>query len=611
MNTLSFSASALAQSLSYALLYSLAQGAAIYGMLFIILKAVPGMNARVKYYLSFGALVLIFAWFANTCADQYTRLTPTTVYITPDNTTGNAGTHSIPFTVSAEPSATATLSNYIPHFDRYVPIILLMYCAGLFLMLLRFAVNMLQLRALGRYGTEPVQPALAEFVSRWQEAFGIGRKVHIYVSRRVSVPMMMGALKPIILLPVAAVNNLSVEEVEAIILHELAHIRRHDYLFNLVQVVIETLLFFNPFVWLASALVRREREHCCDDLVVSHASSPLHYARALAMLENNRINSNSLSLAATGTNNQLFHRIKRIMEMNNQNVSHSRFSALIVVALITTFLAAMISFTPSFAQKAKDGNKKPQKMVRTETVTVDSSGKKNVIRKTTTAPATAEDRDEDVDINISVNDDDKKHATAKVTVIATSDDKKGGADKKKVRKQVVISSANGAGFDKAELEEELANAKKEMSKVDWDEVRAEISHALAEVEKELDVEKLTREIKIEIKNELDKSKAELERAKRKIEKSRKEIVVARASAKSADIEINSGTDDVETMLSKMEKDGLINRNEKFRIEKENDELLINGKKQPDQVYSKYRSYLNGKSVIIKGGKGNLNININN
>src|SRR4030095_13888079 len=111
------------------------------------------------------------------------------------------------------------------------------------------------------------------------------RSVHVVESIAVEVPTVIGWMRPVILLPVAAVAALTPAQVEAILAHELAHIRRHDYAVNLLQTTAETLLFYHPAVWWISKRIRAEREHCCDDVAVRVCGDAVSYAHALAELE--------------------------------------------------------------------------------------------------------------------------------------------------------------------------------------------------------------------------------------------------------------------------------------------------------------------------------------
>src|SRR5438045_2418615 len=117
----------------------------------------------------------------------------------------------------------------------------------------------------------------------------VNRPVRLLQSALVHVPAVLGCVRPVILLPASALTGLTPLQLEALLAHELAHVRRYDYLVNLVQSVIETLLFYHPAVWWISARVRDEREHCCDDLAVAVCGDPHFYASALLSMERLRV----------------------------------------------------------------------------------------------------------------------------------------------------------------------------------------------------------------------------------------------------------------------------------------------------------------------------------
>ena len=125
------------------------------------------------------------------------------------------------------------------------------------------------------------------------------------------MPTVIGWLKPVVLLPTSALAGLAPNQMEAILAHELAHVRRHDYIVNLFQTVVETLLFYHPAVWWLSRRIRAERENCCDDLAVSLCGDPVAYAAALAELEGLRSTTGDLVLAATG--GSLLQRVRRLL----------------------------------------------------------------------------------------------------------------------------------------------------------------------------------------------------------------------------------------------------------------------------------------------------------
>lgn len=144
--------------------------------------------------------------------------------------------------------------------------------------------------------------------------FAILQRVRVLVSERVDTPMLVGWLKPVVLLPAAVVLGFPRQQIELIVAHELCHLRRHDHLVNFAQVMIETVFFYHPIVHWISREVRNERELCCDKLVLgSDVGAPRDYARALAALEDLRQSSGSLALAANG--GELLERVRRIVGM--------------------------------------------------------------------------------------------------------------------------------------------------------------------------------------------------------------------------------------------------------------------------------------------------------
>jgi beta-lactamase regulating signal transducer with metallopeptidase domain len=176
---------------------------------------------------------------------------------------------------------------------------------------------------------------------QWQEVLRqlsqrlrVSRPVRLCESALIEVPAVIGYLRPIIILPASALTGLDRQQLEALLAHELAHIRRHDYLVNLLQMVVETMFFYHPAVWWLSHQVRQERENCCDDLAVVTCGDVLTYARALAALEELRFgNVPALAVAANG-GGSLFERVRRLLETPSP-VSRLSFclASLIMVAV--------------------------------------------------------------------------------------------------------------------------------------------------------------------------------------------------------------------------------------------------------------------------------------
>ncbi len=233
-------------------------------------------------------------------------------------------------------SARAFISPFLP------------YCSSLYLLALvylftRYSHHYLYSRRLKSTGLFKIRPALRVFVEQTSRRMGIKKEVRVWLSSLVEGPVTLGFLKPVILIPFATVNNLSMEQVEAILLHELAHIKRYDYLLNLGVTTLGILFFFNPFTRLLIRDMRREREHRCDDLVMQFRYDPHIYVSALLSLASPDQNRQRLALAATGIGDRLLlQRVKRILK---QSGSDERPGTRSVVLLLFTMLTAFIGLS--------------------------------------------------------------------------------------------------------------------------------------------------------------------------------------------------------------------------------------------------------------------------
>ena len=158
----------------------------------------------------------------------------------------------------------------------------------LFLLLLpisHFIRNYRYVRIIREYGLTKADSRWRIFVKKVAVLMGIKKPVHIWVSEFVSSPVTIGFLKPVILIPLAAINQLSPQQMEAVLLHELSHIRRYDYLVNFIINVIQSILYFNPFVKALVRTAEREREKSCDEMVLQFQYDSYEYATALLVLE--------------------------------------------------------------------------------------------------------------------------------------------------------------------------------------------------------------------------------------------------------------------------------------------------------------------------------------
>lgn len=208
------------------------------------------------------------------------------------------------FVVVVVGSETTWLETILPWVNR-------VWAAGTGVLLLRALGGWLVARRRARTGLSELSAEWRERASALVARLGISGRVRIFESAAVNVPMVFGWVKPLVLLPACALSGLTVRQVEALLAHELAHVRRHDYLMNLMQTGLESLLFYHPAVWWVSSRVRRERELCCDEIAVEVCGDRVLYSHALLRMEETRM---ATALAASGGN--LKERIGRLLGMS-------------------------------------------------------------------------------------------------------------------------------------------------------------------------------------------------------------------------------------------------------------------------------------------------------
>ncbi|HVX24694.1 MAG TPA: M56 family metallopeptidase [Parafilimonas sp.] len=235
-----------------------------------------------------------------------------------------------------------------------MPTVGLLYVIVLFKHIVKLIINYRFTQNLRKNNLVKMPAANRVFVEDLSALFSIHKKVKIYLSKTIRCPLTIGFFKPLILIPMAAVNHLTREQMEAVILHELAHIKRADYLLYLLQCVIEKIFFFNIFSKMIGDIIERERENACDDWVIQFKYNSFHYAEALLKL--GRFQT-SLAMAASGKKeHMLLYRIKRLIHPSENNtyksyssLHFSLLSLLIAAGLIISFSTKTSSGTTNLA----------------------------------------------------------------------------------------------------------------------------------------------------------------------------------------------------------------------------------------------------------------------
>jgi len=228
-----------------------------------------------------------------------------------------------------------------------MPAIVLCWLAGVLFLSLRLVGGGWICWRLKRRGVGPFPEGFRLRALNLAKCMNVRQRVRMLTSSIADVPMVIGVFRPAILLPASMLLGLAPDQLEAILVHELAHIRRHDNLVNLVQRLVETVFFFHPAAWWVSACIRTEREHCCDDIAAA-ASDARAYAGALTTLEELR----SPALAVAATDGSLSSRVRRVLgfrqpESRQGWMGPAIASAMVMAAVTVLVPDAYVSASPS------------------------------------------------------------------------------------------------------------------------------------------------------------------------------------------------------------------------------------------------------------------------
>ena len=211
-------------------------------------------------------------------------------------------------------------------------------------LLVRLAFIGLELYGLGRLrqvGTSPVEAKWSMSVQRLAYRMGIDRTISLLESAVVRVPMVIGHFKPVVLVPLGLITHLPPNEMEAILIHELAHIRRRDFVINLIVQGVQAVLFFNPAIWWVTHLIGEERENCCDELAVGVAGNRLDYVRTLVQFAERFHGPVKLAQAFPGTGNGLLTRVERLARGRNRQMSKLESLILVILLTLSTWLTTL------------------------------------------------------------------------------------------------------------------------------------------------------------------------------------------------------------------------------------------------------------------------------
>ncbi len=344
------------QGIGWAIIHSLWQGLLI--GLGLRLTLVFTKSPSFRYAISYVSLALFFLLFLYTFQDQYQQWRPQGI-ITPEEKADlssslppkeNPNQTPSPENIKSTATKDVEIDNPVEaqpiSFHQLllslIPYVSVLWILGLFFFILRLLYAWIYLLRLSKNSQNiPLGKNWYKKAVALQQKLDIARNIQFCTSPFVSEPITFHHFKPIVLFPIGMLNTLSTDEVEAALLHELSHIKRNDYLFNLLQTVLEAFLFYHPMTWWISRQIHQSREECCDELSVTVSNDRFTYANCLLLIQKYSLNyQNPLSMATSGKNRSLTNRIHRILQFQ-PNKPGKRSTP---IGFLLVFLLMLFSF---------------------------------------------------------------------------------------------------------------------------------------------------------------------------------------------------------------------------------------------------------------------------
>ncbi|MBN8469050.1 M56 family metallopeptidase [Corallococcus exiguus] len=350
------------EAVGWALVHLVWQGALVAVALALALRWVGRRSANLRYALACGALGIMLALPVATAWRHASRAVESRPVVSTASVPRTVAPMAAPVSVALtrvpaprhlkETATLPRLDGVFQQVGEHLPWLVLAWGLGVAASSLRLIKGWMGLR---RQVDEAVHASW-----EWQQRLevlarrlNLTRPVRLLVSSKLEVPSTLGWLKPVVLVPTATLTGLAVRELELVLAHELAHIRRHDFAVNVIQTLVETLLFYHPAVWWMSQVIRVERENCCDDLAVRQGPGALPYARALTALEALRLQGMDASgpaLSALG--GSLKDRVRRLVVAPTSRCS-SRWAAGVSIVTLASSLALAVPLTALAVQPVK------------------------------------------------------------------------------------------------------------------------------------------------------------------------------------------------------------------------------------------------------------------
>lgn len=329
----------LPEMIGHTILHSLWQITLLWIVLIAVLRLWPKASSAVRYTFAISILMLcvlttiitaVYEWRLYAASEEISSLS-----------NGTTQTLHVVYTTIKK----NLLSRLVDALYASAPILAWLWCAGLVVMGTRFSGSFYYLKTLrAQENTVAIAPFWVQEFKRLSKSLGLNRDVAIATSTRITSPLTLGSISPIVLLPAGLLSGLSTPQIEAILVHELYHIKRRDYIINICQALVEVLLFYHPAIWHINYLIREERENCCDDQTLAYCGDAITYARALTQIQEiNTLTKPTLAISAGGHHAGSFsNRIKRLFNVY-PNLAHARSKGIFAIGSLIVYLGLVLA----------------------------------------------------------------------------------------------------------------------------------------------------------------------------------------------------------------------------------------------------------------------------
>ncbi len=588
----------IVSSIGWTLLHSLWQGGLIAVILYVTLYLVRDKSANLKALLSTAALLLIIITAVVTYKIEFNSISANSSnpagIIAEQGINNKLITHNDSDASSTQAGLLSRIyENLQVYFSANVNLIVTIWIAGLFLFTLRFLGGLFYLARIRRKVSFVRNSLWNNRIEAICNKINFKNKISLAESLHTRVPVVVGYFKPVILFPFGLLTGLPQEQIEAILYHELAHLKRYDLIINLFQSIAETIFFYNPFVWWISNKIRIEREYCCDDIAISLCGNELVYAKALVNLES-LIESNLplFAIPLFKNKNQLLRRITRMLHKNDtRNSFKEKFAAVIIFIGILISAAVFKNVNATTPSKGITGiNAATQEMlpglpsVPELPSVIDTTISKK--KGTSTMTFSRTENGEEIEYRAKLKD-------GKLVTLYRDDEKVAEKD---------------LGKYKAMIEEMVKKHEAEMAQHKKDMIQHEkdmIEHEKNMKQHEIDMKKHNEEMK---QHEIEMKKHDQEMELHKIEMAKHEVEMKKH---------NAFMKDLKQMLV---DEGIIKKGDNnFNLKLTSKKILVEGEKLSDDILSKakklykkhYDKEMSGSnSITINNGGSSINLDDN-